>query len=202
MASFLQTAPNDPSCTLTVVVISVRGTIRSKWNCTILSWTGALKGKESLRSYRLRKSLICYSAGSRPTLQPMLYSLCYWVIREFYFHHSCREQVRIPYDKPFIYLKGEGKRKTYVVWDAHDSTATSATFTSQADNMIAKCITFIVRISKISWIVFIYECVLAHLCATSYSIVDIHMLVCVAMLLSCRGHSWKVSFELLAWSYN
>ncbi|KAI3459650.1 hypothetical protein Pfo_016313 [Paulownia fortunei] len=54
-----------------------------------------------------------------------------------------REQVRIPYDKPFIYLKGEGKRKTYVVWDAHDSIATSATFTSQADNTIAKCITFV-----------------------------------------------------------
>lgn len=59
--------------------------------------------------------------------------------------HSCREQVRIPYNKPFIYLKGEGKRKTYVVWDAHDSTATSATFTSHADNTIAKCITFVVR---------------------------------------------------------
>ncbi|KAK4388005.1 putative pectinesterase 29 [Sesamum angolense] len=53
------------------------------------------------------------------------------------------EQVRIPYDKPFIYLKGEGQRKTYIVWDGHDSTATSATFTSQADNTIAKHITFI-----------------------------------------------------------
>ncbi|GER56098.1 pectin lyase-like superfamily protein [Striga asiatica] len=46
-------------------------------------------------------------------------------------------------DKPFIYLKGEGKRNTYVVWDAHDSIATSATFTSEADNTIAKCITFV-----------------------------------------------------------
>ncbi|KAL0366739.1 UNVERIFIED_CONTAM: putative pectinesterase 29, partial [Sesamum radiatum] len=53
------------------------------------------------------------------------------------------ERVRIPYDKPFIYLKGEGQRRTYVVWDGHDSTATSATFTSQADNTIAKHITFI-----------------------------------------------------------
>ncbi|KAK6122819.1 hypothetical protein DH2020_043433 [Rehmannia glutinosa] len=54
-----------------------------------------------------------------------------------------REQVRIGYDKPFIYLKGEGKRKTYIVWDAHDSIATSATFTSKADNTMAKCITFV-----------------------------------------------------------
>ncbi|KAK6138550.1 hypothetical protein DH2020_027705 [Rehmannia glutinosa] len=54
-----------------------------------------------------------------------------------------REQVLIPFDKPFIYLKGAGKRKTYVVWDAHDSIATSATFTSQADNIIAKSISFI-----------------------------------------------------------
>ncbi|CAA0819873.1 Probable pectinesterase 29 [Striga hermonthica] len=54
-----------------------------------------------------------------------------------------REQVRIPMEKPFIYLKGEGKKNTYVVWDAHDSIATSATFSSEADNTIAKCITFV-----------------------------------------------------------
>ncbi|KAL6582000.1 hypothetical protein OROMI_006014 [Orobanche minor] len=54
-----------------------------------------------------------------------------------------REQVIIPFDKPYIYLQGAGKRKTIVVWDAHDSTATSGTFTSQADNIIAKSLTFI-----------------------------------------------------------
>ncbi|KAL0376931.1 UNVERIFIED_CONTAM: putative pectinesterase 29 [Sesamum calycinum] len=54
-----------------------------------------------------------------------------------------REQITIPFDKPFIYLKGEGKRKTSVVWDAHDSIASSATFTSQADNIMAKSLTFI-----------------------------------------------------------
>ncbi|CAI9776967.1 unnamed protein product [Fraxinus pennsylvanica] len=53
-----------------------------------------------------------------------------------------REAVKIPYDKPFIFLKGEGKWKTYVVWDNHDSIATSATFTSDADNIIVKSITF------------------------------------------------------------
>ncbi|KAL6503572.1 hypothetical protein OROGR_025495 [Orobanche gracilis] len=42
-----------------------------------------------------------------------------------------REQIKIPRNKPFVYLKGEGKRNTYVVWDAHDSIATSATFDSQ-----------------------------------------------------------------------
>ncbi|KAH6768376.1 Pectin lyase-like superfamily protein [Perilla frutescens var. frutescens] len=54
-----------------------------------------------------------------------------------------REQISIPNDKPFIYLKGEGKRNTYVVWDAHGSIATSATFSSYADNTIANGITFV-----------------------------------------------------------
>ncbi|KAM7465866.1 hypothetical protein LguiB_013428 [Lonicera macranthoides] len=53
------------------------------------------------------------------------------------------EQVRIPMDKPFIYLKGEGRRKTSVVWSGHDSIATSATFISQADNIVAKSLTFV-----------------------------------------------------------
>ncbi|GFP92857.1 probable pectinesterase 29, partial [Phtheirospermum japonicum] len=53
-----------------------------------------------------------------------------------------REQVLIPYNKPFIYLIGAGKRKTNVVWNAHDSI-TSATFISQADNIMAKSLTFI-----------------------------------------------------------
>ncbi|KAK2987224.1 hypothetical protein RJ640_022256 [Escallonia rubra] len=57
-----------------------------------------------------------------------------------------REQVNIPFDKPFIYLKGEGKWKTTVVWNAHDSIATSGTLISQADNFVAKSLSFVVRI--------------------------------------------------------
>ncbi|KAL2507096.1 putative pectinesterase 29 [Forsythia ovata] len=53
-----------------------------------------------------------------------------------------REAVKIPYDKPFIFLKGAGKWKTYVVWDNHESIATSATFTCDADNIIVKSMTF------------------------------------------------------------
>ncbi|KAG8369673.1 hypothetical protein BUALT_Bualt14G0038200 [Buddleja alternifolia] len=53
-----------------------------------------------------------------------------------------REKVTIPFDKPFIYLKGAGRRNTIVDWDDHGSIATSATFTSQADNIIAKSLTF------------------------------------------------------------
>ncbi|MCD7454890.1 hypothetical protein HAX54_026421 [Datura stramonium] len=47
-----------------------------------------------------------------------------------------REQVKIPKEKPYIYLKGEGKRKTNVTWDGHDSIATDATFISEADYTI------------------------------------------------------------------
>ncbi|KAK4478290.1 hypothetical protein RD792_017579, partial [Penstemon davidsonii] len=53
------------------------------------------------------------------------------------------EQVIIPQDKPFIYLKGEGIGKTSVVWGAHDSMSTSATFASFADNTLVSGITFV-----------------------------------------------------------
>ncbi|KAJ0816584.1 putative pectinesterase [Helianthus annuus] len=42
-----------------------------------------------------------------------------------------------------IYLKGGGKRKTYVVWNGHNSIETDATFISEADNVVVKSITFI-----------------------------------------------------------
>ncbi|KAB1213685.1 putative pectinesterase 29 [Morella rubra] len=53
-----------------------------------------------------------------------------------------REKVRIPYDKPYIILKGQGRRNTWVEWDDHDNIAQSPTFTSEADNMVAKSISF------------------------------------------------------------
>ncbi|KAL0414084.1 UNVERIFIED_CONTAM: putative pectinesterase 29 [Sesamum radiatum] len=53
------------------------------------------------------------------------------------------EQVKIPPDKTFIHLKGEGIGKTNVVWGAHDSMLTSATFASTADNIIVSGITFV-----------------------------------------------------------
>ncbi|KAD5508898.1 hypothetical protein E3N88_16601 [Mikania micrantha] len=53
------------------------------------------------------------------------------------------EQVKIPYDKPMIYLKGGGKRKTYVVWSSHKSIETDATFISEADEVVVKSISFI-----------------------------------------------------------
>ncbi|KAJ0721088.1 putative pectinesterase [Helianthus annuus] len=42
-----------------------------------------------------------------------------------------------------IYLKGGGKRKTYVVWNGHNSIESDATFISEADNVVVKSITFI-----------------------------------------------------------
>ncbi|KAJ8755313.1 hypothetical protein K2173_019111 [Erythroxylum novogranatense] len=54
-----------------------------------------------------------------------------------------REKVKIPYDKPYIILKGEGMRKTYIVWGDHETTAQSPTFTSLADNIIARSIGFV-----------------------------------------------------------
>ncbi|XP_060181417.1 probable pectinesterase 29 isoform X1 [Lycium barbarum] len=53
-----------------------------------------------------------------------------------------KEQVQIPGDKPFIYLKGADVRTTIVMWDAHDSLITSATFSSFADNIVVENINF------------------------------------------------------------
>ena len=56
-----------------------------------------------------------------------------------------REKVTIPSDKPYIYLKGAGKRHTVIVWNGHGSIDTSPTFDSQADHIVAKGIKFVVR---------------------------------------------------------
>ncbi|KAJ6734482.1 ACYL-COA THIOESTER HYDROLASE YBHC-RELATED [Salix purpurea] len=54
-----------------------------------------------------------------------------------------REKVKIPYNKPYIILKGEGKRRTKIVWDDHFSTAQSPTFASLADNIVVRSINFV-----------------------------------------------------------
>ncbi|CAJ1932720.1 unnamed protein product [Sphenostylis stenocarpa] len=53
-----------------------------------------------------------------------------------------REKVKIPYDKPYVILKGEGKRRTIVEWDDHDNTSQSPTFAAMADNIIVKSMSF------------------------------------------------------------
>ncbi|XP_004489925.1 probable pectinesterase 29 [Cicer arietinum] len=53
-----------------------------------------------------------------------------------------REKIEIPRDKPYIILKGEGRRKSYVEWDDHDTTAQSPTFVIMADNIVVKSISF------------------------------------------------------------
>ncbi|XP_049363911.1 probable pectinesterase 29 [Solanum verrucosum] len=54
-----------------------------------------------------------------------------------------REQVKIPREKPYIYLKGDRSGEVIVTWDAHGSIATDATFTTEAHNTIVESITFI-----------------------------------------------------------
>nr|GMD79074.1 probable pectinesterase 29 [Ipomoea batatas] len=49
------------------------------------------------------------------------------------------ERVRIPKEKPYIYLKGS--RKTNVIWDVHGSIQ-NATFTVEADNIVVESLTF------------------------------------------------------------
>ncbi|XVF22840.1 hypothetical protein REPUB_Repub12eG0205700 [Reevesia pubescens] len=53
-----------------------------------------------------------------------------------------KEKVTIPREKPFIVLEGQHRNVTTITFDAHDKTDSSSTFTSNADNIVAKRITF------------------------------------------------------------
>ncbi|CAA6668884.1 unnamed protein product [Spirodela intermedia] len=54
-----------------------------------------------------------------------------------------REKVRIPESKPYIFLRGNGKGRTSVVWnDSSTENTDSATFTVEADNVVAFGISF------------------------------------------------------------
>ena len=72
--------------------------------------------------------------------------------------HVCREKVMIPSRKGFILIQGDSPRNTEIIFDAHaaydaasgidqnitdySSTYNSATFTVQADNFVARGISF------------------------------------------------------------
>ncbi|KAK3441509.1 hypothetical protein EUGRSUZ_L00258 [Eucalyptus grandis] len=52
------------------------------------------------------------------------------------------ELVTIPLEKPCIFLQGKGRHLTTIVFDSHQQTDTSATFTSNPDNIVVQAITF------------------------------------------------------------
>ncbi|XP_047949490.1 probable pectinesterase 29 [Salvia hispanica] len=54
-----------------------------------------------------------------------------------------REQVIIPYDKPFIILQGTGIQTTIISWNGHGPIDRDATFNSEANNTIARDISFV-----------------------------------------------------------
>lgn len=56
-----------------------------------------------------------------------------------------REKVTIPLEKPCIYLRGEGTKDIVITWNGHGAIDSTATFTSLADNIIARGIKFVVR---------------------------------------------------------
>jgi len=71
--------------------------------------------------------------------------ICESLKSESFYLVGFREKVKIPYDKPYIILKGEGKRRTFVEWDDHDNTSQSPTFVAMADNIVVKSMSFRVR---------------------------------------------------------
>lgn len=101
----------------------------------------------SIRPRLLHNHPIChrFHPFKQPKLDSQVASTSKFSI-SFYIHicydvHRCREQVVIPREKPFIYLKGEGKRNTFLMWNGFDNIVTGA---SEADNTLAKGITFLV----------------------------------------------------------
>ncbi|XP_010039595.2 probable pectinesterase 66 [Eucalyptus grandis] len=52
------------------------------------------------------------------------------------------ELVTIPLEKPCIFLQGKGRHLTTIAFDSHQQTDTSATFTSNPDNIVVQGITF------------------------------------------------------------
>lgn len=57
-----------------------------------------------------------------------------------------REKITIPENKPFIFMRGNGKGKTHLVWNESSTSNTeSATFTVDAGNFVAFGISFKVR---------------------------------------------------------
>ncbi|XVF57593.1 hypothetical protein PTKIN_Ptkin06aG0217700 [Pterospermum kingtungense] len=52
------------------------------------------------------------------------------------------EKIYVPIEKPCLVFEGQGRGVTTIVFDAHDNTDISPTFTSFADNIVAKGITF------------------------------------------------------------
>lgn len=62
-----------------------------------------------------------------------------------------REKVIIPETKPFIFLRGNGKGKTTIIWNesvAKGNSSSSATFTALASNFIAWGVSFKVHIQS------------------------------------------------------
>jgi Pectinesterase len=63
----------------------------------------------------------------------------------------CREQVKIPKEKQFIFLEGQGSDSTVIQWNAHTMPSGqiigTAAFVVGADNFIARQITFQVGVT-------------------------------------------------------
>lgn len=70
----------------------------------------------------------------------------------------CSEKVNIPIEKPYIFLEGHGAEATIIKWGDHSETNQSATFTSSADNFVAKDISF--QVKKLSGVIFIHHIML------------------------------------------
>ncbi|MBA0873413.1 hypothetical protein Goshw_001829 [Gossypium schwendimanii] len=68
-----------------------------------------------------------------------------------------REKVTIPKHKLCIFLEGQDRSVTTITFDTHNRTDESATFTSMADNIVAKGITFKVKLQSMFMLLFFFD---------------------------------------------
>lgn len=66
--------------------------------------------------------------------------------------YGCREKIKVPKSKPYIFLRGNGKGKTGIVWnDTSLVNIKSATFTVEATNFVAWGISFkVIKVTNLS----------------------------------------------------
>ncbi|XP_031274134.1 probable pectinesterase 66 [Pistacia vera] len=90
--------------------------------------TVSLSGRENFT--KIQKAIEFVTSGNIHWIRIQIYPGIY------------KEKVTIPVEKSCIFLQGAGNKLTRIEWGDHESTDTSATFTSFPNNIVAEGITF------------------------------------------------------------
>ncbi|XP_027357214.1 probable pectinesterase 29 [Abrus precatorius] len=130
-------------CTIFIVLLFACSISESQ-NCDdpLKTITVSLSGEANFRTIQsaIDSVPIQNSQWIHIQISPGVYNLHLYkgLIKNGVVHIQYREQVLIPMNKPCIYLEGAGSLHTHIEWNDH----LNATFCTEANNTIAKGITF------------------------------------------------------------